>query len=121
MKLNKPTVDTLLEELSGKVLKKFTGKEESDSAILEEQTSINEQDKKDRVQDRSERKRYAFRTFLFLCVFTGVILSVVIADGFSKIIPFSLSDNVLMILIGTSFASVISIFAFVMKYLFKKN
>lgn len=76
-------------------------------------------------QDRFERKKYAQRTFWFLCIFTGLVLLMVFLCAtkgrvcnidFSK---FHLSDTVLITLITSSLTSIVSIFIFVMKYLFK--
>lgn len=76
-------------------------------------------------QDRFERKKYARWTFKFLCVFTGLVLLIVflcatkgqiLMFDFSK---FHLSDAVLITLITSSLTSIVGIFIFVMKYLFK--
>ncbi len=80
---------------------------------------LTEQEVYDRVQDRYERKKYAFRTFIFLSAFTAFILLIIIAAGFSKVIPFSLNDTVLISLITSSLATVVGIFILVMRYLFK--
>lgn len=67
-------------------------------------------------QDISQRKVYAGKTFWFLCIFTAMVFVVLILSGFSI---FNLSDSVSIALITSSFASVISIFVLVMRYLFK--
>lgn len=86
-------------------------------------------------QDRKERKRYAKFTFLFLSIFTFVVMFLLFLSGikgqifFSNTIgiyyinfsEFHLSDTVLITLISTSLASIVGIFVFVMKYLFKSN
>ncbi|MGG8496225.1 hypothetical protein ACQY1Q_07390 [Tenacibaculum sp. TC6] len=90
-----------------------------DTKKIDKDTVLTEQDVYDRVQDRYERKKYAFRTFLFLCGFTGIILLIIIASGFSKAINFNLSDSVLIALITSSLATVVGIFILVMRYLFK--
>ena len=90
-------------------------------------------------QDREERRKYAKSTFYFLCVFTGIVLGIVILSGFScfnlsgfscfnlsgfiyfNLSGFNLSDSVLITLITTSFSSVVGIFVLVMKYLFSNK
>ena len=90
---------------------------------------------KGRIQDREERKLYAKSTFKFLKIYTYIMLSILFLSGikgkiflcniiglYCFIIPeFHLSDTVLITLISTSLASIVGIFAFVMKYLFKNN
>ncbi len=93
-------------------LGRYTEKVESETLI--------KQKVEDLKQDRVERKKYALWTFIFLCIFTGIILLIIIFSGFSQVLPFSVSENVLMTLITTSLATVVSIFIFVMKYLFNK-
>ena len=82
-------------------------------------------------QDREERRKYAKSPFYFLCVFTGIVLGIVILSGFScfnlsgfiyfNLSGFNLSDSVLITLITTSFSSVVGIFVLVMKYLFSNK
>ncbi|CAL2080169.1 hypothetical protein [Tenacibaculum sp. 190524A02b] len=86
---------------------------------IDKDTVLTEQEVYDRVQDRYERKKYASRTFIFLCGFTSIILLIIIASGFSKITNFSLSDTVLVAIITSSLATVVGIFILVMRYLFK--
>jgi len=90
---------------------------------------------KGRIQDREERKRYAKSTFDFLKIYTYIMLSILFLSGIKgkiflgniiglycfSIPEFHLSDTVLITLISTSLASIVSIFVFVMKYLFKNN
>ncbi len=87
--------------------------------LSEKQTLISEYIK-DWTQDREERKKYALWTFVFLCVFTGIILSIILLSGFRQCTNFIVSEWVLVTLITTSFGTVVSIFVFVMKYLFGK-
>ena len=90
-----------------------------DTKRVDKDTALTQQEVYDRVQDRYERKKYAFRTFLFLCGFTSVVLLIIIASGFSKLINFSLNDSVLIALITSSLATIVGIFILVMRYLFK--
>lgn len=69
-------------------------------------------------QDISERKAYALKTFWFLCWFTGTAFFILIFSGLSVL---KLSESVLIALITSSFASVVSIFIWVMRYLFRRK
>lgn len=86
---------------------------------IDRESSLTKQEILDRNQDREERKKYAFRTFIFLSVFTGLILSIIILAGFSKITSFDLKEPVLIALITSSLASIVGIFILVMRYLFR--
>jgi hypothetical protein len=88
---------------------------------IERESSLTAEDIKDRIQDRDERKKYATRTFKFLVAFTFTVLAIVIAVGLDNWICFRLSDTVLITLITTSLASIVGIFAIVMRYLFKQT
>ncbi|MDR1182821.1 MAG: hypothetical protein LBL13_12665 [Bacteroidales bacterium] len=72
------------------------------------------------IQDRIERKYYAMKVYLLLIVFLCVVFGIVIANGIDCF-SFHLSDNVLMVILTTSSANVIGIFAIVMRYLFKER
>jgi len=68
------------------------------------------------IQDRRERKKYADKIFYFLASFMIITLTVV----FISIFKFNqLSDTVLVTLLTTTSANVISIFLIVVRYLFK--
>ncbi len=81
--------------------------------------NLTRQEISDRIQDRNERKKYAYRTFIFLSVFTSFILLIIIAAGFSEVLNFNLKDTVLIALITSSLASIVGIFILVMRYLFR--
>lgn len=68
-------------------------------------------------QDIDERKLYARYTYGFLCVYMALVFLVLFLCGWS-LFGFTLSDTVLVALIATTTANVISIFAFVVRYLF---
>lgn len=108
-------LDTLLQRSSQKVL----GEESVQN--IERESSLTLEEIKDRVQDREERKKYARHTFIFLVYFTFTVLLIVIAVGADNWICFYLSDAVLITLITTSLASIVGIFAIVMRYLFKQS
>ncbi len=92
---------------------------DTDTKEIDEGSVLTSEEVKDRSQNRDERKKYAFRTFVFLCVFTGLVLFIIIAAGFSQLIGFNLNDPVLIALITSSLATVVGIFILVMRYLFK--
>jgi hypothetical protein len=72
---------------------------------------------KSNKQDINQRKRYAFRTFTLVSAYIIAVFIILFMCGYQEN-SFSLSDNILMILLGTALANVIGLFAFVMKYLF---
>ncbi|MCT4644810.1 MAG: hypothetical protein N4A74_07480 [Carboxylicivirga sp.] len=80
------------------------------SEIKAEQLEHNEN------QNRRERKRYAVRTFWLVVGYIGCVLLIVVFAGLEFL---KLSDTILLALIVTSFAKIIGLFVFVMKYLFK--
>lgn len=80
---------------------------------------LTQQEISDRIQDREERKKYAYRTFIFLSSFTGFILLIIIGAGFSEKLGFKLDNTVLISLITSSLASIVGIFILVMRYLFR--
>jgi type IV secretory pathway component VirB8 len=80
-----------------------------------------EQFEADSIQDREERKKYAFCTFILVCSYLLVVLVITIFSGIkinnsSNLL--NISDTVLITLQGTALAQIIGLFAFVMKYLF---
>ncbi len=81
--------------------------------------NLTRQEISDRIQDRNERKKYAYRTFIFLSVFTFLVLTIVFLAGFSTQLNFELDNTVLIALITSSLASIVGIFILVMRYLFR--
>lgn len=89
-------------------------------------TEIETQLKKEKVEDlkqnRKERTKYAEYTFSFLCWFCSSLFFIIFLTGVNTspmANGFHLSDNVLITLITTSLSTVVGIFVFVMRYLFK--
>ena len=76
------------------------------------------QHEKDREQDRGERKRYAESTFWLVVFYISAVLLIVVNCGKGNL---WLSDTILVALIVTSFAKIVGLFMFVMKYLFPNN
>lgn len=66
-------------------------------------------------QDRLQRKSFGGRLFMFMCAYMFSSLLIVSLVGLKCM---SLSDVVLVTLMTTTLADVISVFAFVAKYLF---
>lgn len=75
------------------------------------------EDLENKRQNRNQRKSYANKLFVFLCVYMALVFIVLFFCGFS-LFGFTLSDTVLVTLITTTTANVIGIFAFVVRYLF---
>lgn len=74
-----------------------------------------------RKQDRKQRKEFASKIFYFLCVYMTVVFVLLLFAGIKGLrssLSFTLSDTVLLALLGTTTANVISIFIIVAKYLF---
>ena len=74
---------------------------------------------KSKAQDIDMRKEYADKTFWLVCLYMiCVFLLIILACSPAE---FTMSDSVLMVLLGTTTATVISLFAIVMNYLFPKK
>lgn len=70
---------------------------------------------KSKKQNRKERKKYARRTLRLVVGYLSVVFIIIFLCGYKCMV---LSDTILIALVVTSFAQVIGLFAFVMKYLF---
>lgn len=71
-------------------------------------------------QDRDQRKQFAERIFLSVQNYMIIIVCLLFVQGFN-VLYFSLSDTVLVTLLGTTTVNVIGIFAFVARYLFHRD
>lgn len=100
-------------------LLKKSGDSDIDANEIDLTINLTQQEISDRIQDREERKKYAYRTFIFLSSFTAVVLIITIAAGFSEKLGFKLDNTVLISLITSSLASIVGIFILVMRYLFR--
>jgi hypothetical protein len=98
---------------------KKSGDSEVNANEIDLNINLTQQEISDRIQDREERKKYAYRTFIFLSSFTSIILLIIIGAGFSEAINFKLDNTVLISLITSSLASIVGIFILVMRYLFR--
>lgn len=68
-------------------------------------------------QNRSQRKKFAYWIFGFMCLYIIAVFAVLFFTGFRQG-NFCLADSVLLMLLGTTTANVIGIFVIVAKYLF---
>ena len=69
-------------------------------------------------QDTNERKKYAPRIFYFLCIWIGLLFLLLFAQGLAYWTHFSLSEHVLLAIIGGTTADVLGLFYIVTRYLF---
>jgi hypothetical protein len=80
------------------------------------EASIIESDVADRVQDRGQRQEYANKIFYLVAIFVISVLLIVVNSR-----RLGLSDAVIITLVTTSMTTVIGIFVFVAKYLFRTD
>lgn len=69
-------------------------------------------------QDREQRKDYAIRLYELVCCYLLFMFLLIVVSGLD-IADFHLSDAVLVTLLGTTTATVLGLFRFVAKYLFR--
>lgn len=96
------------------------------SIPADEVDELEEQETRERIaqirQDREERKKYAERLFWLVVIWLTVIVTMLFVQGvLGPLGYFSLPDSVLIATITSTTASVIAIFAFVAKYLFRRT
>ena len=72
------------------------------------------------TQDRDQRKDFAERIFSFAAIYMLGVFFMIFISG-TETTNFTLSDNVLITLLGTTTANVIGVFAIVVTYLFSRN
>ena len=99
---------------------------EPDPQTSEENKDLAKQRREDLVnlqleQDLTERKKYAGRIFWLVVGWIVAIFAVVVLQGFSAKTEFSISDSVLMTLIGGTTINILGIFIVVANYLFPKT
>lgn len=73
----------------------------------------------DNSQERGQRKNYAKNVFIFVMAYMVIVLAILFIQGFCTC--FYLSDSVLITLLGTTTANVISVLVIVMAYLFSRK
>lgn len=72
-----------------------------------------------KAQDIEMRRDYADKTYLFVCIYMCFVFFLVFLACSPS--TFKMGDSVLMVLLGTTTANVIGLFAIVMNYLFPKK
>lgn len=72
---------------------------------------------KDMMQNREERKSYAFCIFVLICIYLFLVFVILFFSGF-KLWCFKLSDSILLTLLGTTLINVLGVFIIVVNYLF---
>lgn len=100
----------------------------ADTALERKEVYENESNRdrflKEQIEDikhyRELRKKYAFRVFGFMCVWSGVVILILLATGFD-LWQFDLSNSVLVTLAGGTTASVIGLVGFITKGLFNSK
>ena len=123
-------LEHLVENLSSNsAVEAITSLSNSETTQLKEQENIRQlkiandkmaEDIESLKQDREQRKQFAERIFISVQNYMIIMVSLLFVQGF-HILNFSLSDTVLVTLLGTTTANVIGIFAFVARYLFHHN
>jgi hypothetical protein len=107
---------------------------ESQQAVKEETDYVRERQKlelRDYQQDIESRKQYAKHLFYLICVWLVAIFALLVLSGFKGwsfnfgktpiVASFSLSDTVLLALIGSTTTTVIGLFGVVVNYLFPQR
>lgn len=80
---------------------------------------LKELEVKSKEQDIVMRKEYAGLIFKFVCYYMAFVFIILFLSGTPS--SFKMSDSVLITLLGTTTATVISLFAIVVNYLFPKK
>lgn len=69
-------------------------------------------------QDRKQRGRFSMLIFVFVCVYMSLVITILFLCGFGLM---RINTTVLVTLISTTTANIISVFIFVTRYLFAQN
>ena len=101
----------------------FPGTADKPESLRQEETDwdrrAREEAVKDTIQDREERKKYAKHYFWLVALWMAFMGAILVAQGFqSDQGVFKLSDNVLMMALGTTTAKVVAIIIIVARHLF---
>lgn len=103
-------------DFSSKEIAYLKAKEDLRQAKL--QNDILEESLEKLKQDRDERKDYASMIFNFMCWYLFAVFFIIILNGITTN-NFSVSENIILALLGTTAVEVIGTFGFVAKYLFE--
>jgi hypothetical protein len=96
------------------------GKRVQELELRKIETQLIKEELDGQIQDRKERKDFAYKIFKLLIAFLTGTLLILSASAIDPL-PFKLSDKILITLLATTSADVIGIFLFVVRYLFKAN
>lgn len=112
--MSETTID-IIKELS---------KKDTNLSDVQNGSSLEDEEKRERIrglrQNIDERKHYAKYLFWFLVGHMGLVFLILFLNGFF-LFGFLLSDTVIIALITTTTANVLTMFYFVVKYLFNAN
>lgn len=112
--MSKRTID-IIKELS---------KKDTNLSDVQNDSSLENEEKRERIrglrQNIDERKHYANHLFWFLVGHMGLVFLILFLNGF-VLFGFLLSDTVIVALITTTTANVLTMFYFVVKYLFNAD
>ena len=95
--------------------------EDLERAQKEAELLLRDLEAKQFEQNIRERREYATLIFCLTLCWLVIIISVLVLQGFSSWTTFSLSDNVLMALIGGTTVNVVGTLYIVLKYLFPEH
>ena len=111
-----PTIKPNISSLRGKLRRNNKPSEQAVEDLEQEAKRI---ENKGRKQDIAMREEYAGLIFRFVCYYMAFVFIILFLSGTPS--SFKMSDSVLMTLLGTTTATVISLFAIVVNYLFPKK
>jgi len=98
--------------------------ENGEISTLEDTTSADLKREKERqelmsmIQDREQRKTFADKIFTVTVIYIAVVLFILIACGFSRL---QFSDTVLITLLSTTTANILSLLVIVFNHIFPKK
>ncbi len=78
---------------------------------------VHRNDMADRLADRNLRKEYAAKVYRYLVFYSAFVAILLVLEGY-EVYSFDLSDNVVMLLVGSTAAAAIGLVGFVIKGLF---
>lgn len=110
-------------ETTSEIIKKLSRKDMNLSDVQKD-SSLEDEEKRERIrglrQNIDERKHYAKYLFKFLVGHMALVFVILFFNGF-MFCGFLLSDTVIVALITTTTANVLTMFYFVVKYLFNAD
>ena len=102
-------------------IEKSEAEEEQTSSTIERENIRSKQlDNDIKSEDKEQRKHFASKIFVLTICYLSFVALVLLLVGF-RLFDFFLSDAVMITLLGTTTATMIGVFNFVMKYLFNKK